>query len=304
MSHRSPFLPAALCAAALSISAGSANANVARLSPGHVQPPMARFAGWHYENGVLFATPHSMSTARGVHVRPDSSVLTWGGGYVQHAPKIYLTFWGWRKVDPNGEIPYLRRFVAGIGGSAWLGVVTQYYGSRGHIMNPAHELAGEWHDPAAIPSSPSDADIANEAVRTAQHFNSAERNISYVIATPTGHSTSGFGSQFCAYHGKVSDGAALLAYTNLPYMTDAGINCGENFVNPGPAGLLDGVSIVEGHELAETQTDPDYFMGWNSSFGEIGDLCAWQGLGNTHLSTGTFAVQPLYSNADSNCVMN
>jgi hypothetical protein len=304
MPYRSSTIAAAVCAAALALLGGGANANVVRVAPGAPQAPAARFAGWHYQNGVLFATPHYMPTVRAARVRPDSGLLVWGGGYVQHPPRILLTFWGWHNVDPSGERAYLRKFVAGIGGSAYLSVVTQYYDSTGHITNPAHQLAGVWHDPAAIPSSPSDSDIANEALRTASHFSIVDQNTSYVIATPSGHSTPGFGSSFCAYHGKVSDGAVLLAYTNLPYMTDAGGSCGENFVNPGPSGVLDGVSIVEGHELAETQTDPDYFTGWNSSSGEIGDLCAWQNLGNTHLTTGNFAVQPLYSDAVSGCVRN
>jgi hypothetical protein len=46
-----------------------------------------------------------------------------------------------------------------------------------------------------------------------------------------------------------------LLFTSLPYMTDAGSACGEDSVN-GPNGTLDGVSIVEGHEMAESITDP------------------------------------------------
>jgi len=32
----------------------------------------------------------------------------------------------------------------------------------------------------------------------------------------------------------------------MPYVTDLGASCGENFVNGGSAGLLDGFSIVNG----------------------------------------------------------
>src|SRR5437660_976045 len=74
-------------------------------------------------------------------------------------------------------------------------------------------------------------------------------NTEIVVATPTGHSTPGFGTSFCAYHGAVS-AHPNVTYTDLPYMTDAGTSCGENSVN-GANGKLDGVSIVEGHELAE-----------------------------------------------------
>ena len=122
-----------------------------------------------------------------------------------------------------------------------------------------------------------------------------------MVATPTGHSTSGFGTSFCAYHGDVTEDPNI-TYTNLPYMTDAGGSCGEDSVN-GSNGTLDGVSIVEGHELAETITDP-LLNGWFNASGEIGDLCAWTDLANLTTTTGTFPVQPLWSNAANGCAQS
>jgi Putative Ig domain len=87
-----------------------------------------------------------------------------------------------------------------------------------------------------------------------------------------------------------------------PYVTDAGTSCGENFVNGGTGGLLDGVSIVEGHEYAETITDQNPPGGWVNPAGEeTGDLCAWDlGPGapaqELTLSTGTFAMQSTWAN--------
>ena len=89
----------------------------------------------------------------------------------------------------------------------------------------------------------------------------------------------------------------------MPYITDAGPNCGENFINAGPAGLLDGVSIVGGHEQAEAITDPNPPTGWSGGSGEIGDLCAWASNStDITLATGTFAVQPLWSDVANTCV--
>jgi serine protease len=91
-----------------------------------------------------------------------------------------------------------------------------------------------------------------------------------------------------------------VAYTNLPYITDAGASCGANFNGLGPKA---GVTIVEGHEFAETETDPFPSSGWLDSRGaENGDKCAWISSGqgasaNVTLSTGTFPVQSLWSNA-------
>jgi hypothetical protein len=79
-------------------------------------------------------------------------------------------------------------------------------------------------------------------------------------------------------------------------------------VNAGTAGVLDGVTIVEGHEYAETVTDQNPPGGWTDSTGyENGDKCSWNGVGgatganNLALATGTFAMQSTWSNGDAAC---
>jgi serine protease len=230
--------------------------------------------------------------------------LLYGGGSIEKYPIIYVVFWHFA-TDPTGEATYLTNFLNGIGGSSWINTDTQYYeSSRGNITNPTGQLGGTWSDTAFIPRHPTDSAIQGEAKRLIKHFG-YNRDAMYIVATAHGHNTSGFGKQFCAYHGATSTTSGEAAYTNLPYITDAGASCGQNIVNPGPSGVNDGVSIVAGHEEAEGQTDPVPPSGWVDSQGaEIGDKCAWQGLANIILSTGTFAVQPLWSNASSGCVLS
>jgi serine protease len=234
--------------------------------------------------------PRSHSTPNAVIAGPVSN----HGGPVQNAPRVYLDFWGWTS-DPSGEQSYLTKFLSSIGGTPWLGTVNQYGGG-----SPAG-LAGVWGDGSAIPASPSDTQIQQEAATAASHFGTGNSvNVDIVVATPTGHSTPGFNTNFCAYHGAVASDPNV-TYTNLPYITDAGANCGEGLVN-GSGGTLDGVSIVAGHELAEVITDPLLNAWFDTGGNEIGDKCAWTNLGNVTTSAGTFAVQPLWSNAANGCV--
>jgi serine protease len=146
--------------------------------------------------------------------------------------------------------------------------------------------------------------LAAEAVRAAQHFGNttaaANTHVQYVINTATGNNSSGFGRQYCAYHSSISSSAGIVAYTNMPYITDAGASCGANFNG---LGAKAGITIVGGHEFAETETDIFPNTGWLDSGGaENGDKCAWitsgQGAAaNITLTTGTFPVQSLWSNA-------
>jgi serine protease len=146
--------------------------------------------------------------------------------------------------------------------------------------------------------------MAAEAVRAAQHFGnttpSSNASAQYVIATATGNNSKGFGKQYCAFHSATNSVVGFVAYTNLPYITDAGAACGANFNGLGPDA---GITIVAGHEMAESVTDQFPAGGWLDSAGaENGDKCAFISSGqgaaaDITLSTGTFPVQSLWSNA-------
>ncbi|MDP9074683.1 MAG: hypothetical protein M3N98_11005 [Actinomycetota bacterium] len=185
-----------------------------------------------------------------------------------------------------------------MGGTAWLNTVTAYGGG-----NPPQILRGWWSDSAPIPAQPTDAQVQDEAAKAADHFGVGTLvSVQIMVATPSRHSTAGFGSSFCAYHGPVA-ARPNITYINLPYVTDAGGVCGAGTVN-GSRGNLDGVSIIAGHEVAESITSP-LLTGWYDSSGlEIGDKCAWTGLVDIATTMGTFAVQPLWSNAANGCVIS
>lgn len=241
-----------------------------------------------------------------------------GGIGVETTPKVYLVLWGsqWNNNDPSGEAAFLDSFLTGVGGSSWLNSVTQYCqgvasgtvfcnGAGTPAGNPIGILAGVWYDNAsAAPSHPKQSQIAAEAVNAAAHFGnttaSSNASVQYVIATAHGYNSTGFGTQYCAWHSSSSSSYGKIAYTNLPYITDAGASCGANFNGLGPDA---GITIVEGHELAETMTDQFPSTGWlDGSGAENGDKCAWVSSGqgasaDITLSTGTFPVQSLWSNA-------
>ena len=284
---------------------------------------------------VTHATVGAAVSARAARGRPGggSKNLYYHGGTggigVETAPKIYLVLWGaqWNNNDPSGEAAILQNFYSGVGGSTWLNSVTQFCqgvatgtvfcnGAGAAAGNQAGMLAGVWYDNAAsAPSRPSQSQLAAEAVNAAAHFGKtaagSNASVQYVIATASGNNATGFGTQYCAWHSSTNSTYGNIAYTNLPYITDAGGSCGANFNGLGPNA---GITIVGGHELAETISDQFPSSGWLDSNGaENADKCAWitsgQGAStNITLSTGTFPVQSLWSNAFNNkaggCVLS
>jgi hypothetical protein len=189
-------------------------------------------------------------------------------------------------------------------------------------------------------------DLAAEAARAALHFKVSDlADANFIIFQPANYSDpNALATGYCAFHdyiypnveGGIYDsqytgGVENTQYTNLPYLLDinsSGINvCGENAVNSGAAGKLDGYSIALGHEIMETATDPGaedvigsgtsvtHLGGWYDTIDadENGDKCAWVGenpltatgpplpipgaMGDITGNSGqTFAVQSLWSN--------
>jgi hypothetical protein len=248
------------------------------------------------------SVPLNLTTARstqprGATIAPITGALEPHTGVVQSTPHIYIDFWGWSS-DPENAQPYLTNFLSSIGNTNWIKVVAQY----GSGVRPT--LDGTWSDPAPVPIKPTVGQIQAEAINAASHFGlSTSVNDEIIVALPTGHDPVGFVSSsnpngYCAEHFGLRT-KPKMTFTVLPYIPDGGSVCGLGNVNPGSR--LDGFSIVEGHELAESMTDP-LSNGWYDSGGnEIGDKCAWFNLQNIKTTKGTFAVQPLWSNAANAC---
>ena len=266
----------------------------------------------HDALGRPIPNTHVMLTREAAaRIAPDTvHNVAYHGGPVELVPNIHLIFWGFRSAsdDPNGEAAYLKRFVANVAGSKWLGTVTQYYSNPGkkRIQNPQNQLKGTWYDNSSVPAHPSQDQVAAEAAKAAAHFNWNTEGASYFVVLPAGHDPTGFGNVkngFCAFHSDVTSKGHTIVYEDFPYQTDAAGTCGENSVNPGTTGLLDGVSVVAGHEIAETQSDPHLDAWYDGGLGgEIGDKCAWTGLQNSKLVSGAvYATQPVWSNAITGC---
>ena len=243
--------------------------------------------------------------------------------------------------DAAGVAPRLQEMFKGLGtgGELWSGVTTQYcegvaVGTVTCPSNAVHQayptgggvLAGVWLDGSvAAPAQATDNQIGTEAYAALQHFgnlsSTANRNVQYVVVSPSGTHPGGYNTtsgNFCAWHdyngdttlvgGAVSSAYGPFAFTNLPYIPDMGASCGQNYVNAGTAGLLDGVTMVEGHEYAETVTDQFPSGGWWDAAGyENADKCSWNGVGgtggsqNVTFANGTFAMQATYSNDGAAC---
>ena len=332
MKRRIPLLIAAALAAIALPLVGQAATSGAVLTnpkhffwaPGQSQDPVSAAA-----NDLIYHGGSAGAGAIGVQVKPAVYLIYWGTEWAQ----------GFKTADTNGTLfssktlqNYLNSFVAGVGGSPYAGVQTQYcrnvpagttscarIAGAQFITNPKSQLKGVWTDPTPVPDdilasglaqNLVDDPIAMEAMRASAHFK-YDPYATYVILTPP-RPIATCQPVYCGYHTQTTSIDGLgnpyrIEYAFIPWQnTDwVAVGCGEHNVNAQSNsfgnGIFDSWSIVVGHEYAEAVTDPDNFFsvqdGWNdASTSENGDKCAWYHTQNISLDGHKFAVQPLWSN--------
>jgi Putative Ig domain/Ricin-type beta-trefoil lectin domain len=250
--------------------------------------------------------------------------VSYGGGPVQLDPHVYLLLWGPAWSSNSGEAAtasYLENFYSGLGVQPednWSTVTSQYGDSSGDpTFTSAGVYQGVWQDTNPPPTGVDATGLAAEADTFASSQGITDlADAQIVVATQSGTCPAGFyapsvcgsdGGYYCSWHDYSNE-----PFINLPYILDAGTSCGEDFVNHS-TGTYDGFTMSAGHEYAETITDPQPETAWwdpnDESGGEIADKCAWSSISsNVALSTGSFAMQPLWSNSANNtngaCVMH
>jgi hypothetical protein len=266
---------------------------------------------WIRTAGILYHRPrYAASRSEGVEASPLYVRVPYLGGAVVLAPKVYFTFWGYKKFgDPDKAQALLEAYAKAMGGSGHNNIETQYYqgssGSRAYIQNPKQQYGGSWNDESGVPNKPTDLQVAAEALKAVNHFG-FDANGVYVIATGHKHSEVGFPAHWCAYHSSTFYNKQAVPYSYFPYIPDGGSACGANFVTPpkDESGTDEGVTIMAGHEFGEVITDPTPSTAWDGPGGEIGDECYWHGIANEPFGSKSYTMQPMASNADNACVQS
>jgi hypothetical protein len=274
--------------------------------------------------GVIPPLTDHPATAAAKCREPECDV-TYHGGPVQTSPAVYLLFWGpkWGESRFKASFSYVYKFFKGLGGGSWSATISQYGDKTGHPKFGKSQLRGAYLDTEAPPKKVGSTQLSGVVTQLAAKVHLKGTNVQVVVATQQGTCFSdGFAgscgkanpkAEYCSYHSVTARGIPFL---NLPYEPDAGKLCGQNLVNRGAGGRYDAFSIAGGHEYAETITDPVPVSGWidlrdSVSGGEIADKCVFGGspfgvrdpLRDVHLSTGSFAMQSLWSNKARRCVI-
>ena len=232
----------------------------------------------------------------------SNAKLVYYGGPVISNVQVYIVWWGGvSNVRYSSNLP---QFYSGVTNSSWFNVLNQYsnigYGS----------YAGAFNDVFAPTGALTDAQVQSRIVTLVSNGTlPSGPNYYYAVHFAPGISIDQSCVTFCAYHGTISYNGNFLYYGVLPDLGTGGCvnGCGSN---PNP---FNNLCSVASHELAEAVTDAgvglattySYPIAWyDSSNGEIGDICNAQ-QGQTLGGNGiTFTIQKIFSNRDKSCVVS
>ncbi len=254
-------------------------------------------------NGPRAIVPPESFVAHGLSLVPGAPVpsLVNHGGPVLEAVEVVTIYWGaaWGSGTNATLAGQLDQFFDFLLTSSYMDLLTEYSTAtttirHGRRIQSAH-IAGT--EPGTV--TPTGRQVTDDQIQqalrgwiTAGTVSATTANTLYFIYLPPSVlslMSNGMRSctDYCGYHGA----AGNVYYAVIPYADCNGC------VFPG--NLLDTLTEVSSHELAEAITDPALNTWWDpGTQNEIGDICNRQ---TTRL--GGFLVQTEWSNAQSACVI-
>lgn len=232
--------------------------------------------------------------------------VSFHGGRVQHTLTLYIVYWtppGVRLANDLSDAQahkLIERFVNDLGGTAFYGMLSQYWDDTGPVRNVV-KLGGTFVDTSPYPATGNiahpliDSDVMNEIVldEASQHWalNKPGAAVALFLGAGVQECSSLVGSYscsfaqgndpgFCAYHSYNAAEYNTNGTYAYPYMLITGAPGCDSLETGGPAPY--GASFTDeeinslAHEIFESMSDPDDdgWYGQDASDSEIADLCA------------------------------
>jgi hypothetical protein len=247
--------------------------------------------------------------------------LTYYGGKVLSKVKVVQVLYGagtYAGGVSGTSSPTLAQFYAGVTSSTYLDWLSEYKTpsqaiGRGTFSKKVSIAPASARDGATI----TDASIQKEI--SAQIGTGAlpapDSNTLYMVNFPKGKIISQGGARscvaggFCAYHGTFKRNATEIYYGVLPDMS-AGSGCDTGC---GSGAAFDNQTSVASHEMIEAVTDAEVGLAtrlgspiawYDSTHGEIGDICNGQQGTVTGGDGKTYTVQKEWSNSSNACIVH
>lgn len=258
---------------------------------------------------------HPLPQIRAMYPLVSGANMIYHGGAVVHTSVAYAIF-----MRPTGTFmsalyeTAIEDFFEDVGGTAQYNILTQYYDTKGPILNQA-TLGGVWTDTRAYPAGfasggTGDADLHKEVLKAIAVNHWPNGGVQPIFFIFTASSAPDDSWAACAYHASFGLNGRNYLYAIVPYQHDYGAQgCGTP-TNVWPNDRdADQTIDTTWHEFAESVTDPittGNGAWWNNG-GEVGDVCqtnyAPRRSDGSNVTDGDsrFITQEIWSNFNSRC---
>jgi MYXO-CTERM domain-containing protein len=263
------------------------------------------FAAPAAASGKLALRGHRVHGLAGGSSGANCTRTEYNGGALIPQVKIVVVQWG----GASSYASQLAGFYSGMLQSPYMDWLREYDEPSYSIVRG--EFAGVFVDPS--PPGKTTVDDINdvqpelERLVTAGAVPAPDANTLYMIHFGPGivitqggdpSCSSSSNNSYCAYHGNVMSGGAMLRYAVIPDMSPAGCAQGCNIGSSSDPFVA--ATVSASHEMVEAITDPDDFGGWyDNSCDEIADMCENDTMPG---SAAGYTVQLIWSQKQAACI--
>ena len=168
---------------------------------------------------------------------PEPPLLYHVGKGVQHAPSVHVIFWGknWEKAPGTELRTQLLKMYESISGSAWQGILTQYFDSTGRVSSTI-TFSSYIDTGVTAPSSVNDRALREEVANGIKTKGWAREFSSQFVVIPAPGATY---TAFAKFTANTTKGSATL--TSVSSFTNVVV--GEHIAGPGIPGVAEVTSI-------------------------------------------------------------
>lgn len=233
--------------------------------------------------------------------------ISYHGGPVIAAPQVAAIYWSATTIYNGGPTPgtsgpgssdgsLVGLFMRALGGSPYWNINSTYTDGSGASVGNTLAYPAFWADGNNAPVSGqnvTDAEVMNEVTAS---FTANGGPLAYdpstlyiVFSGPGVNLGGGFGSSYCAYHGRFTWNGNDVKYAVMPYTASYPSACTAGTgISPSSDFAAAAEVNVVAHETEETATDEDLNAWYDRRGYENADKCAWK-FGTTQSgATGTY----------------
>lgn len=189
---------------------------------------------------------------------------------------LYVIWYGnWR--SDTATISIVTDLLTSLGGSQYFNITSLYKDSNGVGPSGGLVYGGAVADEFSRGASLSDQDIRD--VVAAHQENGGlphdPRGIYLVLASPEVTATSGFATEYCAFHAASEMWGSWIKYAFIGAPARAPASCAPQMTGPNDNYAADAMASLIAAELANTVVDPLLSMWYDRLGFEPADKCAW-----------------------------